>query len=322
MRPAITCSLVNGVFGDPVMYADLMFDRQALLFDMGDLRALPTRKLLRVAHAFVSHAHMDHFGDFDWLLRLLLGRETTLGLYGPPGFIDQVAHKLGAYTWNLIRSYAGQLVLAVTEVAGDGRLLHARFASATAFMREDLPATAGDVLLETPVLRVRCAVLDHGTPCLGFVLEETAHVNIWRNRLDARGLPVGPWLRELKQAILRGAPDETMVGGQALGTVRDLAVVVPGQRIAYVTDVRFTDANAARIVALARDADVLFIEAGFLDADAAQAARRNHLTAVQAGTLARRAGAKRLVPLHFSTRYSGQEAALRAEAAQAHGVPA
>ena len=122
MRPIVHCQLINGPFGDPVLYAEIMFERRAMLFDIGDIATLPPRKLLRVSHVFVSHAHMDHFAGFDHLLRLLLGRDKTLALYGPVGFIDRVGHKLHAYTSNVIRSYAGNLVFDVHEVHDDGTL--------------------------------------------------------------------------------------------------------------------------------------------------------------------------------------------------------
>src|SRR5688500_1556815 len=41
--------LVNGPFGDPALHVDLLHDGRAFLFDMGDLAALPPRKLLRVS---------------------------------------------------------------------------------------------------------------------------------------------------------------------------------------------------------------------------------------------------------------------------------
>ena len=89
--------------------------------------------------------------------------------------------------------------------------------------------------------------------------------------------------------------------------------IVPGQRIVYVVDAVYHANNAARILALARDADQLFIESPFLDADAAIAARKLHLTAAQAGSLARRAGVKRVVPLHFSPRYLDRPEQVRRE---------
>ena len=72
---------------------------------------------------------------------------------------------------------------------------------------------------------------------------------------------------------------------------------------AYVVDCSFTNANIEKIARLAKDADILFIEATFLEADAALAKARHHLTARQAGTIARLAGVKRLVTLHHSPRY-------------------
>lgn len=101
MRPTFHPNLVNGSTGDLALFVDCLFERRALLFDLGDIHALPPRKLLRISHVFVTHAHMDHFIGFDWLLRILLGRERDLHLFGPPGFVAQVEHKLSAYTWNL-----------------------------------------------------------------------------------------------------------------------------------------------------------------------------------------------------------------------------
>jgi ribonuclease Z len=94
--------LVNDPFGDPGLYVDFRFRRRALLFDMGDLGPQPAKQLVRVSDVFVSHTHMDHFIGFDRLLRVCLGRDARLRLFGPPGFPDQVEHKLGAYTWNLV----------------------------------------------------------------------------------------------------------------------------------------------------------------------------------------------------------------------------
>ncbi len=331
MRPIVQCALVNGPFGDPVVYADIMFERRAMLFDIGDITALSARKLLRVSDVFVSHAHMDHFAGFDHLLRLMLGRDRTVSMYGPAGFIEKVQHKLHAYTWNVIRGYAGDLVFEVHEVHDDGALHRARFQSSSEFQREAMPVLRldGDVLASCCGLKVSCAVLDHGTPCLGFALEEPAHVNIWKARLDARGLAVGPWLRDLKHAILSDLPADTPIralrrSGYAtipvimpFEALREVASVTEGQKVAYVVDVPNTVANAERIERLASRADLLFIECAFLDADAAHAARKNHLTAWQAGTLARRAGAKRIVPCHFSARYTGRGDELLQEAQRA-----
>ncbi|MGB3428881.1 MAG: MBL fold metallo-hydrolase, partial [Burkholderiaceae bacterium] len=88
---------------------------------------------------------------------------------------------------------------------------------------------------------------------------------------------------------------------------------VPGTRVGYVTDIRYTDSNLAALDGLLADVDQLFIESVFLHADVDHAERKNHLTAQQAGTIARRVRAKAVVPFHFSPRYEARAAEVTAE---------
>jgi ribonuclease Z len=336
MRPIFRPELVNDPFGDPGLYVDFKFDKRALLFDLGDITALPSKKILRISDVFVSHTHMDHFFGFDRLLRLCLGRPTRMCLYGPPGFAAQVEHKLAAYTWNLVENYPGDFSLDAWDVDprwhGHGIRLRCR----RRFEREPLEARhfPDGVLVDEPAFRVRAAFLDHGTACLGFAIEEKVHVNVWKNRLAELGLGVGPWLKELKDAVARDVPDEMPQrvwwrdGSSglherviALGSLKaEVLQLVPGEKICYVTDVAFHQDNVERIAALASQATQLFIECTFLEQDADHAARKMHLTARQAGSIARAAGAKFVTPFHFSPRYAGRQAELRAEVEAARGA--
>jgi ribonuclease Z len=328
MRPIFQADLVNQAFGDPGLFLDLKFERRALLFDLGDVAPLPTRKILRVSDVFVSHAHMDHWSGFDRLLRVRLGRDKGLKLHGPPGFIEQVGHRLASYAWNLVDSYPVEFCIDVREIREDGSAARARFSSRQRFRREDSDGVvnAGGLLLEEPQFRVRAAFFDHGIPCLGFRFEEGVHINVWKNRLEELGLPTGPWLSRVRRLVREGAPPDTPVsvrwrdrsGGRersySLGEIcSSVLSLSPGQVVCYLTDLAGTAENAGRVIAFARDADLLFIEAAFLHEDLGHAGRKNHLTARQAGELARLAGARLAVPFHFSPRYIGREPELRQE---------
>jgi len=330
LTPLFHPRLVNGPFGDPALYVGFLHEKRALLFDLGDLAALAPRHILRLTDVFVSHTHMDHFVGFDRLVRVRLGRGGVVRLFGPPGFIAQVDAKLRAYTWNLVSRYEEDFTLLATEIDPDGTYQSARFCCRAAFEREDgWDGTARDgLLVEDPAFRVRAQHLDHKIPSLAFRLEERAHVNVHKSRLVEMGLPTGPWLQDLKRAVLTGRTDDTPVtarwtdadGEQArgftLGELKARALsVVPGQHVAYVVDAAPTEANVARITAFAKNADRLYIEAAFLREHADRARETCHLTADLAGRIARAAGVGQIVPFHFSTRYGGiGEAPLVAEA--------
>lgn len=330
MRPKFFPSLVNDRFGDPAVYIDFLQERRAILFDLGDIHALPTRQILRLTDVFVTHTHIDHFFGFDQLLRVLVGRDKQLRLYGPAGFIDRVEAKLAAYTWDLVHRFQTELTFIATEIGDRHQAHRAQFRFSHRFAREEMASGQIDsgVLLDEPALKVTCVQLDHHkTACLAFALQESAHINIWKNKLEELHLAVGPWLAQLKAAIHENRPDDTPITVQrtagaedelSLGFLRnEIVSITPGQKLAYVTDTAFTPANEAAILDLARDSNTLFIEAAFAKADAALAADRAHLTTAQAGTLARKARAERVVPFHFSPRYEHDETMLLDEVVEA-----
>ncbi len=325
--------MVNDPFGDPAVLIKCKYRHESVLFDLGDLHTLAPREMLKIGHIFVSHTHVDHFIGFDTILRVCLGRNQRIRLFGPPGFLSQVESKLQGYTWNLVKNYSNGFELLVTELSPFHRI--SRLYRCRAAFRpepvgeEEIPATAP--LVEETFFSVRGTFLNHLIPCLAFCFEEKSRLNILKNGLEDLGLATGPWLMDLKEAILQGQPDDYPIriwgksGGRRvgkkilpLGFLKEKAVkITRGQRICYVTDAIYTPENVRRILELADSADQLFIEATFLHEELEKATLKYHLTARQAGFLARQAAVKRFSLFHFSPKYKGMGEALQVEAMEA-----
>jgi len=316
--------LINGPFEDPGLYIDFRYGRRAILFDLGDLAPLSNRELMRVSHAFVSHTHIDHIAGFERLLRVCLHRPGPLHLLGPPGFIGQIEHKLQGFTWNLIDDTSVDFRLHVSEFHEPRVTRTSIFPARKVFKREDVPAPdlPDHVALSEGDFRIETVALDHGIPSLAFGLRETIRVNVRRGVLESLGLPKGPWLSQAKQMLRSGMIDAQIPiagnGPVSLGELKDqLFLVGRGQAVAYVTDSAFTESNKEKILFLAREADRLFIEAVFIERDRALAEASRHLTAWQAGQLARTAKVAELTLFHHSARYLEEPDVLRREAFRA-----
>jgi ribonuclease Z len=329
MKPSFHPKLINDSFSDPGLFIPFLFERRALLFDLGDLSKLSARDLLKISHVFVTHTHMDHFIGFDALLRLLLGRDKKIYLFGPSGFIQKVEAKLSSYTWNLVENYENTLSIHVTEIKKE-TMLKQRYVSRQWFKPagelQEFPFTGN--LLSEEHFAVDAVILDHKIDCIGLSLKEHFSINIIKEGLKELGLEVGPWLRDFKKAVYKegaSAKNFTVVWKDKDKRIREknyslcdlkekIAMISPGQKITYIADMIGSPENMAKAVDLAQDSSILFIEAAFLDKDKDMAQRKYHLTAKEAGIVARRAKVKELTPFHFSPRYFGQENKLIQEA--------
>jgi ribonuclease Z len=318
--------LVNGPLDDPALFVPFRHEKRALLFDLGDIGALSSRDILKISHIFVTHTHMDHFCGFDRVLRLMLGRDKELYLFGPQGFLANVEGKLAGYRWNLVESYRNRFSLHVAELHPDRALCrsypcHKGFAPDVDI--RELPFDG--VFINEPGLTVRAIHLDHGTPVLAFRLDERFRVNVIRTELEKMGLPAGPWLNRLKQMIYEKVNPDTIIEvpgkPKTLLPLRSLKEKIvrisPGQSLAYAADIAGTPTNLDKLAAFAQNVDHLFIEAAFSHKHQETALEKHHLTARQAGETARLCQAKQYSIFHFSPRYSDCPEVLEAEAENA-----
>lgn len=259
-----------------------------LLFDCGEATqtqiqraGLSSNKLTSV---FITHFHGDHFNGLSGLLSTMgLDRRVRgLTLTGPEGMRDYL--DLLARLKILFVNYPLGLQ-ELRDPDGSGR------GAARAWDGPNGMAT----VYETDEYKVYARPLDHRIFAVGYRVEETARPGRFNlERALELGVPKGPLFGRLQSGQeVRLEDGRTVLPSDVLGPER------PGKVIAYCTDTRPCEAA----VELARNADLLIHEATFTEDLAEEAHDYGHSTAAQAAEIARKAGARRLLITHFSSRY-------------------
>ncbi len=301
--------LVNELWQDPLLYTyfDNIPDR--LLFDCGYMFGLSLRDIQRISSVFVSHTHFDHFMGFDHLLRMCIELPIKIELFGPRGFIGNVRAKLGGYSWNLCDSL--ELEFVVNEIS-ENCVKSVTLPAVNSFIPAEPEKTSpfSKVIKATDIYRVECAVLNHKIPSLAFSVIENDFLKVNKASLEEMGLKGGPWLGTLRKEILDGNISDGTYEIPGHGTFAkkllfsSLFEIKKGRKVSYVVDTVFSPETQKKIIELAHCSDDFYCECAFLDVDSDKAQCNHHLTARQAGILAREAEVKRLFPIHFSKRYN------------------
>lgn len=303
---ALSISLINGVFGDPLLHARLRHARRSLLFDLGEGSRLPARVAHQVSDVFITHAHIDHIAGFLWLLRSRIGEFPVCRIYGPPDLARNIAGLTSGILWDRVADRGPRFEVFELHETQLLRFMVQGGRSGCDALGER-PASDG-LLHREPGFQIRATTLEHVSPVLAYAFEPDQQINVRKDRLRARGMAPGPWLGELKRQLQAQAlqtdiqlPDGTTQTTEALAA--DLVLISPGKKLVYATDFRDSAENRRRLITLARNAHTFFCESTFLEQDAEQAARTAHLTTRACAEIAAQAGVARLVPFHFSRRY-------------------
>tara|TARA_Y100000310_G_scaffold327179_1_gene393138 strand:- start:113 stop:1009 length:897 start_codon:yes stop_codon:yes gene_type:complete len=154
---------------------------------------------------------------------------------------------------------------------------------------EIIPTEKKAKSLEFNGFSVEVRNLAHGTDCLGYSFVEKDKIRIKPKFVNK--FP-GPLLGKLQQGKNIEFKGKKIKSSEA-------TYLVPGKKISIIMDTR----PCGNFVKLAQDADLLISEATYLEEHKDKAEEYLHLTAKEAGMLANQANVKRLVLLHFSSRY-------------------
>ena len=244
------------------------------------------RQLLRSGSGFrrldrllLTHGHFDHVLGIPGLFSTLGLRQNSdvMTIHAGPATLDIVVRML-AGLWG-----AGRAPIPVEFAA----------------LAEGQVVDAGEFTIDCFPIRHR------DTDSFGFVLQSPARRHLRSDLLAALGVPDGPMRGELAA----GRP-VVIEGGRTIDPEDVLGPPSGGRKLVVIGDTQTTD-GLAKFVA---DADLLVIEATFLDRDAPTARDYGHLTAAEAASFAAANNVKQLVLTHLSGRYLDEE--ILAEAAK------
>lgn len=314
----LAASLVNGVFGDPLLHVRLRHQRRSLLFDLGEGSRLPARIAHQVTDVFITHSHIDHIAGFLWLLRSRIGDFPTCRIFGPPGIANNIEGLLHGICWDRVADRGP--VFEVGELIDDRLSTFRMQAGKSGRVALGCRRVENGIIQREADFQIRAVTLDHGTPVLAFAFEAPLQIKVRKDRLEALGLEPGPWLSELKRVILSGRSDHRILlpsgSEQSVSKLADdLVMIAPGQKLAYATDFADTPKNRRCVIELAANSHTFFCESTFLESDAAQARNTGHLTTRGCGEIAKAAKVTYLVPFHFSRRYEDDPSSVYEEIA-------
>ena len=254
----------------------LKYNEHGILLDCGE----NTQRQLKIAgikpsnisKILISHWHGDHVLGLPGLLQSLNASEYT--------------GKLEIYIPQGDRKYFD----AMTEA----------FPFDVNIETEIIEFSEPGVIFENKDFKIEAFELSHAIKTFGFNFVEQDKRKIRMAQVKKLGLESGPLLGQIQRG------EDIEFEGRKIAA-DELSFVVKGRKISYVADT----AEANECEKMVNDADILVCESAFTTEHENKAEEFKHMTAKQAGLLASRSNAKKLILTHFSQRYKTLEPFLK-----------
>jgi ribonuclease Z len=145
---------------------------------------------------------------------------------------------------------------------------------------------------ETKNFYLEAKPMTHIVPCNAYTFVKKGQLRIDKKKLKKYKIPSGPILSKLKQG-----KSITYKGKKY--SAKNLTYQQGGTKISFVFD---TSVNK-KIVPFVKDSNILVSESSFSEDLKGRAREYKHLTSKQAAEIAKKAGVKKLVLTHISSRY-------------------
>lgn len=222
----------------------------------------------RIDRIFISHLHGDHtYGLIGLLLTFNLHQRTTpLHVYSPSGLEEIIRFQLDRTDSAL--NYP--LHFHVTK------------------------PDKSELIWENKDVEVYTLPLKHGIPCNGYLFREKPTLRrIRREAIEQWNIPTD------QIADIKAGADFVTEAGETIANTELTHDPLPLRSYAYCSDTMYHEP----LVPLLQGVDMLYHEATYTHSELGHAQRNYHSTALQAATIAEKAGVKSLLIGHFSSRY-------------------
>ncbi|HEU5364546.1 MAG TPA: ribonuclease Z [Hanamia sp.] len=252
----------------------LQSDEHLVLIDCGEGTQMQMNfykiKKSRINHIFISHLHGDHYFG-------LIGLINSLAL-------NNHLNDLHIYAPEKLKS----IIDIQMDVAGSGLPFQLYF---HALEKEE-------ILFEDKKFSVECFKVNHRIECWGFLFREKKN----RRKINPSQIKKYKVPKSFYENLHRGEDylDEKneLIKNEILTTA-----VEPPKSYAYCADTAFYEPIAEKI----KGVDLVYHESTYLSDLEKKATDRYHSTSTQAATIAKKAGAKKLLLGHFSSMYDTLE---------------
>ena len=223
-------------------------------------------KRSKINKIFISHLHGDHYFGLIGLVTSmgLMGRTADLHIYAPP-LLEQIIN-LQLTAADTILPYK----IYFHDLTGEGEIANDKKISVSNFK------------------------VNHRIDCNGFLFREKKKPrSILPDKVKAYEIP------EAYYGELQRGKDYITKKGTVISN-KEVTEAAPAPRsYAFCADTIYDESVAEKI----KNVDVVYHETTYLQDLEERAAARFHCTTVQAGNIAKLAGAKKLLIGHFSSKY-------------------
>ena len=224
----------------------------------------------KISHIFISHLHGDHYFGLIGLINSLslLSHQQELNVFGPSPLKEIIEL---------------QLKVADTQLCYPLHIHHINKAA---------------TLLDNEKLTVKCFRTNHRIECYGFSFtqkKQPRKLNL--EKAKEYEIPAVFYDR------LKNGEDYARKDGTIIKNELVTATAEPGKVYAFCADTKYDESIIPHI----QGADMIYHETTYLDNLRERAEARFHSTTKQAAALAKKAGVKKLLIGHFSSKYDTLE---------------
>lgn len=223
-------------------------------------------KRSKISHIFISHMHGDHYFGLIGLLSSmsLLSRTQDIHLHAPPELEEIIQLQLKAANTTLCYKV----------------YFH--------------PLDQEGMIANTNKISVECFKVKHRINCWGFLFREIKKPrSVDADKAKSYEIPAAYYEQ------LQNGADYITKKGTIIPNGEVTTATAKPRSYAYCADTIYDESLAQKV----KDVDVMYHETTYLKDQHVRAAERFHSTTAQAATIAKKAGATKLLIGHFSSKY-------------------